>query len=174
MNADVELIDFCERLHPKLVRVLRAHCGDEGLAEDLAQEALVRAWERWAQVARMEYPEAWAFRVALNMARSRFRRLGVEARALARLARDDRTGAEARDDLELVEIRDAIARLPKRQRAALTVRFLADLSVEESAVALACAPGTVKALTSQGIANLRRFSVGFTSTAAATRGGRGA
>ena len=52
-------------------------------------------------------------------------------------------------------VRAAVASLPRRQRAALVARYFADLSVSDTAVLLGCAPGTVKALTSQAISRLQ-------------------
>ena len=60
------------------------------------------------------------------------------------------------DAADRVAVRVAIADLPDRQRAALVLRYFADLSVAETAVALECAPGTVKSLTSKAVDGLRR------------------
>ena len=59
---------------------LSLYCGDRGVAEDLAQEALARAWGRWRHVSTLDAPERWVYRTAFNLARSRFRRLAVERR----------------------------------------------------------------------------------------------
>jgi RNA polymerase sigma factor (sigma-70 family) len=100
----------------------------------------------------MASPEGWTFRVGFNLAASRFRRWSAERRARARLGRpDDRVG----DPANAVAIRAAVAALPPRQRAAVALRYFADLSVDDTAAVLSCAPGTVKALTSQAIASLR-------------------
>jgi RNA polymerase sigma-70 factor (sigma-E family) len=147
---------FCAELHPRLVGALSLRTGSRALAEELAQETFVRVWERWSTVRAMDSPEAWAFRVALNLASSRFRRLGAERRARARLeARpvehaDLDTGGPER---ELV--RDAIAALPPRQRTVVILRYFSDLSVAETAQAMGCAEGTVKSLTSKAVDALR-------------------
>jgi RNA polymerase sigma-70 factor (ECF subfamily) len=127
--------------------------GDVGAGEDLAQEALTRAWTRWRRVSDLDSPEAWTFRVAVNLARSRHRRTQAEARALARAGVPrgvtDPVGADA------LAVREAVARLPERMRAALVLRYFADLPVAAVAEILECAPGTVKSLTSQAIDHLR-------------------
>lgn len=82
--------DFCRRMHPRLVRSLALFCGDETVAEEVAQEALGRTWVRWSSVAQMERPEAWLFRVGLHLATSRFRRRG---RFLVGLSVDDAAAA---------------------------------------------------------------------------------
>jgi RNA polymerase sigma-70 factor (ECF subfamily) len=127
------------------------YCGDRGVAEDLAQESLARAVERWAQVGRMDAPEAWVYRVAFNLARSRFRRRAAERRATGRLP----FAAAAPDATDAIAVRDAVAGLPPRQRAVIVARFYAGLSVAETAEALRCAEGTVKAATHQALRNLR-------------------
>jgi RNA polymerase sigma-70 factor (ECF subfamily) len=111
----------------------------------------------------MDAPEAWAFRVAVNLATSRWRRVAAERRATATLrsrATEDASNGDAADALA---VREAVAALPSRQRLALVLRYYADLSVADAADALRCRPGTVKALTSQAIAGLRaRLAVDLT------------
>lgn len=149
---------FCRRMRPALVGTLSLYCGDADVAEELAQDVLARVWDRWPQVREMPHPEAWAYRVALNLANSHYRRRAAERRAR------ERHGAvvgvaEQGDAADAMAVRQAVRALPQRQRAAVVLRYFADLSVAEAAALLGCAPGTVKALTHQGIANLR-LSVG--------------
>ena len=149
---------FCRELHPRLVGALALHTGDRDVAAELAQETLARVWERWSTVERHEAPEAWAFRVAFNLAASRYRRRAAERRAHGRLA--PASIAHEPDAADALAVRAAVADLPPRQRAALVLRYFADLSVEQTAEALGCRPGTVKSLTNQAIASLRdRFEV---------------
>jgi RNA polymerase sigma-70 factor (sigma-E family) len=151
---------FCRELHPRLVGALALHCGDRDVAHELAQETLARVWERWPSVKDKDSPEAWAFRVGFNLASSRFRRRAAERRANARAAMVDDEPADVTDALA---VRAAVAGLPPRQRAAVVLRYFADLSVDQTAAVLGCAPGTVKSLTSQAIASLRdRFEVEVT------------
>lgn len=143
---------FCDRVGGRLVGSLTLYCGDRHLAEELAQEALARAWERWPSVSRMASPEAWAFRTAMNLASSRFRRRRVERRALARMAgRDD----VERDDATVLAVRAAVRALPPRQRAVVVARWYLGYGVAETAELLGCAPGTVKSTTHQALARLR-------------------
>lgn len=150
------VVAFCERMHPRLVGALALHLGDRDTAEEVAQEALARAWERWPAVSGMASPDGWVFRVALNLAASRRRRRAAERRARARVEAwplDKGLGPDASDALV---VRQAVASLPDRQRAAVVLRYFADLPVVEVAAVLGCAEGTVKSLTSQGIEGLRR------------------
>lgn len=145
--------EFCEEIRDRLVGSLTIYCGDRHVAEELAQDALVRAWERWDTVGAMASPEGWTYRTAFNMATTWHRRRSAERRARRRLAARPDTAPpppEADDAL-----RGAVLALPPRQRAVITCRFYLDLSVDDTAALLACAPGTVKAATHQALATLR-------------------
>ena len=150
MEAD----EFCRDLYPRLVGTLRLSYGADVAAEDLAQEALVRVLARWSQVSAMDHPEAWCFRVAFNLAKSRFRRRQSERRATNRLANQPNP-PEHSDSADAIAVRDAVAELPRRQRHAIILRFYADLTVDQVAEAMSCKPGTVKAHLHRGIVALR-------------------
>jgi RNA polymerase sigma-70 factor (ECF subfamily) len=143
--------EFCRQIHPRLVRSLSLFCGDSDLAEDIAQEALARAWDRWRTVSRMHNPTGWVYRVAYNLATSRARRATVERRARRLMAVATPSGADVAD---AVAVRAAVATLPRRERAAIVLRFFADLSVNDTAAVMRCRPGTVKSLTSHAITKL--------------------
>jgi RNA polymerase sigma factor (sigma-70 family) len=148
---DVE--SWCASVYPRLVAAMSLYCGTLEDAEDLAQETLSRAWEHWSTVGEHPAPESWAFRTAFNLANSRWRRRRIERRAHARLAS---RGTAVPTDVVDIEVRRAVAGLPARQREVVVLRFFVDLSVADTAAAMTCAEGTVKALTHQAIASLRR------------------
>ena len=77
-----DLARFCREQRPQLVGSLGLYCGDVGLAEELANEALARVCRDWNHVRDLERPGAWAHRVAMNLANSWFRRRGAERRAV--------------------------------------------------------------------------------------------
>ncbi|CAN5590640.1 N/A [soil metagenome] len=124
------------------------------MAAELAQEALIRTIERWPQVSAMEAPEAWAYRVAFNLARSQLRRRLAERRAHARSGRPATTSWNV-DVAGVLVVRAAVAALPPRQRQAVVLRYFGDLSTDQTAAATGCRPGTVKAHLHQALANLR-------------------
>jgi RNA polymerase sigma factor (sigma-70 family) len=128
--------------------------GDRILGEEIAQEALTRALERWDRVGRMASPEAWVYRTGFNVARSWARRRVLEQRANARITGSG-LPAELPDSATAVAVREAVAALPARQRAVIVCRFYGGLSVAETAHVMSCASGTVKALTHRAIAGLR-------------------
>lgn len=143
---------LCGRLQPAVFGALALYCGNTDLAEELTQETLLRVWKHWQSVSEMDRPDRWALRVAFNLAKSRWRHRRIERAVGAAVARRQTTDA---DPTDVIVVRAAVSRLPPRQRAAVVVRFFNDLPVADAAVVLGCAPGTVKALTHQAVANLR-------------------
>lgn len=140
---------FVDRLRGRLVGALVLYTGDLGKAEDIAQEAFVRAWQRWNA---LTHPEAWVYRVAFNLARSQVRRSKREARALEAIHAEP----AARTEISSIDLtRSAVEQLPRRQREAIIFRFYLDLSVAESASVMGCAEGTVKATVHQALGSLR-------------------
>jgi RNA polymerase sigma factor (sigma-70 family) len=154
MTVPLDLDAVYTRLFPKLVGALSLQCGDRVVAEDLAQEALSRYWERSGSM-EIESPDAWTFRVAFNLANSWLRRRAAERRAYSR--RDQPPVAAHEEPADAIAIRDALWSLPARQREVVILRFYADLPVEETAAAMRCAPGTVKAQTHRALTALGRL-----------------
>jgi len=72
--------EFYRSARPELLRALTFTVEERDLAINVADEALARACEQWAVVCRMANPTGWAFRVAVNLARNRFRRRSLERR----------------------------------------------------------------------------------------------
>ena len=161
--VDVELGEFCRAQHRRVVGLLSLYVGDAGLAEELAQDVFVKVIAHWEDVERMDRPEAWTMRVAVNVANSWLRRKAAARRAQSRLeARTERhPGGTLTDDrANAVAVRSAVAALPPRQRLAVVLRYYADLSVAETAAEMRCTEGTVKTLTSTAISRLRASGLG--------------
>lgn len=135
-TAPLAFADFFAEQYPSLVTVARAVARDPGHAEDIAQEALLRAYRDWDRVRTLDKPGAWARRVVVNLACSRLRRLGSEHRALARLgARRDPPAEPPTVDPVLWA---AVRALAPRQRAAVALHYLDDLPVADIAEILGC------------------------------------
>lgn len=131
--------------HRHVVRIVYALCGSWQVAEEVTQEAFLRALRRWSELQMMERPDAWVRRVACNLATSRFRRFAIEAKALLRL-RARQVPVEV-DPLptDLERFWQLVRRLPDRQAQAVALFYADDLPVVEVARVMGCAEGTVKA-----------------------------
>lgn len=127
--------------HPRLVAVLAVESGDVEVARDAASEAFARALERWERVGAMASPTGWLYKVALNVVRRRTRRAAVERVALRRHA----PLAPAPSGDRYPELWAAVRALPNRQRRAVGLRYLADLTEPRIAEVMGIAPGTVAA-----------------------------
>jgi RNA polymerase sigma-70 factor, ECF subfamily len=127
--------------------------GNRAEAEELAQDAFLKVWERWDRVADMEKPVGYLYRTAMNLFRKRYRRVVVALRKTVsvELREDEFTTAE---DQSLVAA--ALAELAPRQRAALVLTELIGFSSEEAGPMLGVSPGTVRSLASQGRAAMKR------------------
>ena len=143
---------FCQSEYPRLVGILGLYCGDRAVAEELAQEALARAWQRWRRVAAYDNPSAWVARVGLNLATSHHRRRQAEGRARARIGRTAEATASHAGD---VELRDALSRVSKKKRAALILRFYLDLPFAEIGRVMDVPESTAKSLARRGVEDLR-------------------
>jgi len=128
--------------------------GDRAESEDLAQEALARAYLRWRKVA--AYDEAWVARVTTNLAIGRWRRHGRVVVSGPGEQAFAAPGAEGADPLDRIELVRVLRSLPRRQREAVALRYLADLPEAEVAEVLGCSVGAVKQHTHRGLAALRR------------------
>lgn len=144
---------FCVDAHPKLVAALAHHTGNRWLAEELAQEALIRACERWErEVSTLDSPIGWTFRVGVNLGRSYFRRIAAERRANVRsLGRI----AHVADHDDAMTVRAALAELPARQREVVLLRFFLGLSSAEAGAVLGASAGAVRVLTHRAVQALR-------------------
>ena len=147
-----DLAAMCGQEHPRLVGMLGLYCGDRDAAEDLAQEALVRLCRDWRKVRKLDAPEWWLHRVAMNLAHSHYRRKRIERRVLSQLASREARGVEKGTDVETLEL---LTILPHRQRAAIILHYYLDLTVREVASVMEIPEGTAKTLIHRGTRSLQ-------------------
>lgn len=126
--------------------------GDRGEAEEVAQEALARAYARWRSVA--GHAEPWVARVATNLA------IGVWRKRRPTAPLDDVAHAAPGGDplgtaLERYGLVESLRRLPRRQREVVVLRYIADLPERRVAEVLRTSVGTVKSQSHRGLARLR-------------------
>ena len=145
--------EFVATRSPALLRTAYLLTGDRGLAEDLLQSALAKAYRHWDRVAAVGSPEAYVRRIMVNERRSWWRHdRGREVLG----AVPDRGGPDESAALaERDAVWQAVLALPPRTRAVLVLRYWEDLSEAETAQILDCSVGTVKSQASKALAKLR-------------------
>lgn len=151
---------FDEFLDARLVALLRyasvVTC-DPHLAQDVVQEVLLRAQERWSRIGRMDRPEAYIKKMVLNEFLSWRRRSGRSVP----MAREEleRVGGVTADPVDALQERQTlvglIGALPRRQRAVIALRYFEGLSDTEIAGMLDCREVTVRSHASRALAALR-------------------
>ncbi len=146
-------VGWYEREHERVFASLYALCSDADAAADATDEAFARAYLHWDRVAAMASPGGWTYRVALHALRTSLRRgrRRRHAEADAAAAASMRAAAPARDDVALWAL---VASLPERQRTAIVLRYVADLTEADIAAAMRIRRGTVAATLHQARARL--------------------
>jgi RNA polymerase sigma factor (sigma-70 family) len=138
---------------PRVVAVVARLVGED--AEDVVQEAVLRAFLSLSALRDSERFEAWLCGIALNVAKTRLRRAATEARVLAATV-PTATATAAGDERELLDaVRDAVALLPPGQREAVLLHYVDDLSCDEVAELLGSTPGAVRVRLHRARAQLR-------------------
>ncbi|MFI6228451.1 SigE family RNA polymerase sigma factor [Micromonospora echinospora] len=145
--------EFVRTRSPALLRSAYLLTTDRHAAEDLLQDVLERLYARWRRA--RGAPDAYARRILVNRAIDRWRWRGRRREA----ALADLEVPAAGDHAEEVVVRQfvlaALRTLPPRQRAAVVLRYLDDLSEAETAQVMRCSVGAVKSHTARGLARLR-------------------
>ncbi|MEU8332344.1 sigma-70 family RNA polymerase sigma factor [Micromonospora sp. NPDC048839] len=144
-----ELYAGCFR---RLVVQLYAVTGDLCEAQEAVQEAFTRALAAPGRLTRLDNPEAWLRRVAVNVSRSRHRRRRVLDGLLRRIGPPPAVADRSPEHLALLA---AMRELPRGQRHALALHYLVDLPIDEVAATLGVSPGTVKSRLSRGRQTLK-------------------
>jgi RNA polymerase sigma factor (sigma-70 family) len=138
----VDFDSFYREQYARLVSAVLLLTSDPAEAEDLAQEALSRVFERWDRVGAMESPEGYLYRTALNLNRKRIRRLLVHARRAIVLRSGGPTDPSSIEDR--IALWAIVRSLPRAQREALVLVELLGLETKQAADVLGIAPGSVR------------------------------
>jgi RNA polymerase sigma-70 factor (sigma-E family) len=153
-HGDEEFADYISARLPSLRRLAFLLCHDWHRADDLAQAAVIKVYLHWHKAASADNTDRY---VNTILVREFLRERATSwAKRVSPLDSPPETAAIPLDQEGFLDLKNAVAALPPRQRAALVLRFYCDLSVEESAQILGCAPGTVKSQTSKALGALRR------------------
>lgn len=154
-DKDAEFAEFVTDKAARLRGYAYLCCGDWHRAEDVVQTALLKLYKAWGKV-RTGAPDAYVRRIITTVL--------VDQHRLAWFRRVKVTGDEAMPERvtadqgradERLTLTRALLRLPKRQRAAIVLRYWEDLPVEQTARVLNCSTGAVKNLTMRGLTTLR-------------------
>lgn len=150
--------EFSREQLPGLVRFAAVLTGDRELAQDVVQDALVRAHRGWRQVAAADRPELYLRKMVVNGYlgwRRRWYQRSVHPTADVALIREPTAPDPARRIADADQLSWLLARLSRAQRASIVLRFYEDRDDAEIAAVLGCAPGTVRSHISRGLSSLR-------------------
>ncbi|MFF2045624.1 SigE family RNA polymerase sigma factor [Kitasatospora sp. NPDC058170] len=150
---DEEFTEYVASRSGWLRKVAYLLCGDWHRADDLVQESVTKLYVNWPRAGRVENVDGYARKVLVNTFLAEQRspwwrrttRTGIEP---------DTEGVSVDLDASL-DLRQALAALPPRQRATVVLRYYCDLTVDQAADALGCSSGNVKSQTSRGLETLR-------------------
>ncbi|MER7001460.1 SigE family RNA polymerase sigma factor [Dactylosporangium sp. NPDC000555] len=149
-EAPLGFEDFVRARHVALLRFAHVLSGDRHAAEDLVQDALIRAGTSWRRIRKHDDPEGYVRRIIVNCHLNGLRR-GKRERLVSEPPDRPAPAADERHDT----LWELLATLPRQQRATLVLRYYADMSEAEIADTLGCAVGTVKSNAARALAKLR-------------------
>ncbi|MGX5656932.1 SigE family RNA polymerase sigma factor [Geodermatophilus nigrescens] len=149
---DAGFAEFVVAEQAGLLRLATLLTGDTGHGEDLLQTALLKVYRRWGRVSRLEHPVAYARRVLVTTHTSWRRRLSTSEQVMETMP--DRAAPDSAGEVDH-DLRVALQALPPRMRAALVLRFFADLTEAQTAQVMGCATSTVNTQVARGLARLR-------------------
>ncbi|MGP3962220.1 SigE family RNA polymerase sigma factor [Nonomuraea sp. 3N208] len=154
---DAEFVEFVRHRGDHHLRTAVLLTGDWHLAEDLVQSCLGKLYRVWHRLDTSSDPDAYLRRILVNTYRSWWR--ARWRREIPRAELPDPPGPGDVGDAGAVaeDVRNALAKLPVRQRTALVLRFFVDLPEAEVAELMGCSVGTVKTHTHRGLQAMRRL-----------------
>jgi RNA polymerase sigma-70 factor (sigma-E family) len=156
-SLDERFAAFVREHGERHLRLAALLTGDWHAAEDLVQASLIKLDQAWPRLRTDTDPDAYLRRIIVNTHvswwRARWRREKPSAALPDGASAEDIADAHATAAL----VRQALARLPRQQRAVLVLRYFEDLPEAEVAALLGCSPGSVKAHAHRGLRRLREL-----------------
>lgn len=149
-----EYSDYVAHRLESLRRAAFLLCQDWHRADDVVQNAVTKLYVHWKRVRAADNLDAYAHTVLVREFLAE--RRGSWASRVFLTAHLRPALVEPPDHAGRISVRQALAKVPPRQRAVLVLRFYCDMSVEEAARVLGCSTGTVKSQTARGLEALRR------------------
>jgi RNA polymerase sigma-70 factor (sigma-E family) len=150
----VDFEQFVGAQLPALIRYAAMLAGERDLAQDVVQDALIRANARWRRISTMDRPEQYVKRMVTTEYLSWRRRHARRAAALSRWGATLSPDTVA-DPADGAVLRAQLALLPAKQRAVLVLDYYEGLGDTEIASLLRCSPGSVRVYRSRALATLR-------------------
>lgn len=152
-QADPQVFeDFYLTTYRRLFTALCLVTGNRDEAQEVMQDAYLLMFERWDRLGSLSDPQAYLFRVAMNVFRNRYRRARLAMQRTLSLRPSD-------DDLAMVDTRDEVVRLLRtlapRERAAIVLTTILDLPAEEAGRVLGIKASTVRALATRARAHMK-------------------
>ena len=158
-----DYVEYVTAKAPWLRKIAYLLCQDWHRADDLTQTTIIKLYANWRRARNHANLDGYTRTILVNTFISEQRSHWWKHVTLVNPnapgitgAMHERLGATPdRDPEPDPDLADALARIPPRQRAVIVLRYYCDLSVEDTATALRCSPGTVKSQTSRGLLALR-------------------
>jgi RNA polymerase sigma-70 factor (sigma-E family) len=160
LKRDAEFTEYLHARTPWLRRIAYLLCHDWHRADDLTQDALLKLYVHWDRARKAEHFDGYVRSVLVNTFLNEqqttwWKRISLSGSATSRETEEDIAQVLAGDIDASLDLIEALAGVPPRQRAVLVLRYYCDLSVAQTAEALRCSPGTVKSQASRGLEALR-------------------
>jgi RNA polymerase sigma-70 factor (sigma-E family) len=148
--------EYAKNAMPRLRRIAFSMCGNSHDAEDLAQSALLVAFEHWQDIQRPEAFDQYISTVVRRLWYSDHRTQRWHREILTEEVPDRESPGRSADNTErLLDLKSALSKLGPRQRSAVILRYLNDCTIEETARILGCDGRTVTSQTCRALATLR-------------------
>jgi RNA polymerase sigma-70 factor (ECF subfamily) len=160
LSGDVQAFEgIVRRWQGPLVNMAWRYCRDRSRAEEMAQEAFVRAWRGLAQWRREASFSTWLFSVAANVYRTELKRVPTLNLPLDEIEEPSAPAGQYRalaEQRQQEDVRNAVRALPQKYREAVILFYFHEMDVAEAARTMGLPEGTVKARLSRGRALLKR------------------
>ncbi len=156
-----EYVEYLTARLPYLRRTAYLLCGDQHRAEDVVQDTAINLYLKWHRVQAAANMDAYVHRMLVRQSLRQHRLLWSRVLITDRTPEREAPAAASVEERDLVTT--ALARLARRQRMVVVLRYYCDLSVADTAAALDCSEGTVKSQASRALATLRGLLAGSTT-----------
>lgn len=152
---DAEFSEWMTARQPALLRTAYLLTGDHHGAEDLVQNTLAKVYLTWHKVRDQQAIDGYARRILVNENNSTWRRAWKKRETVSDQVPDWVPAHDTYDEGQGSALWSLVQTLPRKQRAAVVLRYYEELTEAEAADVLGCSVGTVKSQTSRALASLR-------------------